>query len=256
MSWFKVDDTFYRSKKVRKLGADRLQAVGLWTMCGVWSADNLTDGFVPWEVVESWDPSRESADRLITVGLWSEAEVDDEKGIRFHDWTDYQPTREQVEKRRNEARERMRKLRGGSREQEELSDSELDETSDDVRTNEDGTGEERSSHVHDPVPSRPVVPTGTTSGAAKKRGARIPADFTVSEAMADWSKIKCPNIDRDRETEKFVNYWTATPGAKGLKLDWKKTWMNWMLTAEERLPRHMRNVVRPSRSDSPWARQA
>lgn len=100
MTWFRVDDTFYRSKKVRKLGSDRVPAVGLWTLCGDWSADNLTDGFVPWEVVEDWDSGRLWADRLIGVGLWTEIELDGEKGVQFHDWTDWQPTKEQVEQRR------------------------------------------------------------------------------------------------------------------------------------------------------------
>jgi len=109
MTWFKVDDSFYRSRKVRKLGRDRVPAVGVWTLCGDWSADNLTDGFVPWEVVEDWDEDREWAKRLIVVGLWSEAEVDGETGIQFHDWEDWQPTSEQVkQRRRNDAERRAR----------------------------------------------------------------------------------------------------------------------------------------------------
>lgn len=96
MTWFKVDDSFYRHRKVRKLGRDKVAAVGLWTLCGDWSADNLSDGFVPWEIVEDWDPTRAAAARLVDVGLWEDATEDDEDGVRFHDWADHQPTRTQV----------------------------------------------------------------------------------------------------------------------------------------------------------------
>lgn len=96
MTWFKVDDSFYRSRKIRRLGPDRVPAVGLWTLCGNWAADNLTDGFVPWEIVGEWDPRRRYAQRLIDVELWLDAFVDDEQGIGFHDWADYQPSRAQV----------------------------------------------------------------------------------------------------------------------------------------------------------------
>lgn len=96
MTWFKVDDSFYRSKKVRKLGRDRVPCVGLWTLCGDWSADNLTDGFVPWEIVEDWDEEHRWAERLIEAGLWSKDSDDGETGVRFHDWHEWQPTRSQV----------------------------------------------------------------------------------------------------------------------------------------------------------------
>lgn len=115
ITWFKVDDSFYRSRKVRRLGADRVCCVGLWTLCGDWSADNLTDGFVPWEVVEDWDQDRSWAARLIEVALWFETEHDGELGIRFHDWDDWQPTKEQVIQRRKADAERRARWRDARR---------------------------------------------------------------------------------------------------------------------------------------------
>lgn len=101
MTWFKVDDGFYRHRKVRRLGKDRVPAVGLWTLAGNWCADNTTDGFVADEQVELWDQRHRYARRLVDVGLWHETEVDGEHGYQFHQWADYQPTREQVlDKRR------------------------------------------------------------------------------------------------------------------------------------------------------------
>lgn len=72
---------------------------------------------------------------------------------------------------------------------------------------------------------------------ARRRATRLPDDFTVTPEMVDWARSKCPHVDGGRETEKFVNYWTAASGKNAAKLDWAATWRNWMLNAEERAPR-------------------
>ncbi|WP_435582891.1 hypothetical protein [Amycolatopsis thermoflava] len=116
MPWFKTDDVFWRHRKVRKLGRDKLPAIGLWLLAGSWCADNLdenlTDGFVPREQVESWDPRLRYAKRLVDAGLWGEAEHDGERGYEFHDWAEYQKTRAEVEAEREEWRQKKRKSRG------------------------------------------------------------------------------------------------------------------------------------------------
>jgi hypothetical protein len=97
MTWFKVDDGFWRHRKVRLLGAEhKVAAVGCWTLSGDWSADNLTDGFVPAEIVADWDPTGVLTERLIAVGLWSKDTYDGETGIRYHDWHDSQPSKSDV----------------------------------------------------------------------------------------------------------------------------------------------------------------
>lgn len=37
------------------------------------------------------------------------------------------------------------------------------------------------------------------------------------------------------EMAKFCDYWNATPGQKGVKLDWPATWRNWCRSAKEKL---------------------
>jgi hypothetical protein len=83
--------------------------------------------------------------------------------------------------------------------------------------------------------------SSSASGAAK-RGTRIPDDFAVSADMVRWARSKCPAVDGKRETEKFINHFRSAPGSKGLKLDWPRTWMNWMMTADERLPTQIRSA--------------
>src|SRR5690606_32566483 len=149
MTWFRIDDKLHDHPKVRKLRKDKLAALGLWTACGSWSADTLSDGFVPAEIVQRFDPTEQLAKRLVEVGLWVEDEQDDEEGYRFHQWTEHQPTRAEVERRRAEARERMRRRRAGrAAEQEQNSAS----SSQDVRANTEGTSDE----VRHPDPTRPV----------------------------------------------------------------------------------------------------
>ena len=43
MPWFRVDDGFHGHPKVDMLSP---AAVGIWTLCGSWSAQYLTDGLV------------------------------------------------------------------------------------------------------------------------------------------------------------------------------------------------------------------
>jgi hypothetical protein len=111
MTWFRVDDKFHDHPKVRKLRGDKMPAAGLWSLAGSWAADNLTDGFVPTEIVRRFDPRERYARKLVEVGLWVPGEHDGEPGYHFHEWPDYQPTRSEVQKQRDDGRDRVRRWR-------------------------------------------------------------------------------------------------------------------------------------------------
>ena len=53
------------------------------------------------------------------------------------------------------------------------------------------------------------------------------------------------SISGTREHQKFMNYWLSKPGAAGRKTDWRRTWMNWMLSAAERAPQRPGNSLAP-----------
>lgn len=91
MTWFKVDDKLHDHRKARAAGK---AAMGLWVLAGSWAADHLTDGFIPASILSRWG-TRADANRLVTAGLWLVDEQDGEKGWRFHDWSELQPTRAQ-----------------------------------------------------------------------------------------------------------------------------------------------------------------
>lgn len=90
-----------------------------------------------------------------------------------------------------------------------------------------------------------VVPVGTSSSDVqpRKRGSRIPEDFATAGITPDlvaWARTECPLVDHRRETDKFVDYWLAVPGAKGVKLDWPRTWKNRMRDQQERAEQQQR----------------
>lgn len=241
MSWFKVDDAFHSSKPVLRIPRRyRAQAVGLWTLAGTWCAQEESDGFIPDYVIEELCGTPAMCKHLVQAGLWtpathldptSEGARDDlegsssENGVsgwQFKNWAKYQPTREKLERDRENARIRQERHRMSRRDN---GVTEVDVTESHPR--ESGA----------PDPTRPD-PTNTEAKAsgARKRGTRIPDDFQVTPEMVAYAREKCPNVDGALETEKFINYWTAKTGKDATKLDWVATWKNWMLRAQGSAP--------------------
>lgn len=97
MAWFKVDDGFYSSVKFLSIPREyQAQAAGAWLLCGTWSADKMTDGIVPYSIMNLWEFDEQVVHWLCKVGLWKHIDDGLEQAIRFHDWEDYQPTKEQL----------------------------------------------------------------------------------------------------------------------------------------------------------------
>ena len=111
MPWFKVDDTLaFHAKTVAAGNA----AMGLWVRAGAWSMQTLSDGFVPTHMARSLG-SRSEVARLVDVGLW----VEKDDGYLFHEWTQRQPSRVQVEADREASRVRQAKGRERARKKRE-----------------------------------------------------------------------------------------------------------------------------------------
>jgi hypothetical protein len=232
MTWFKVDDGFAQSKPVLKIPRRyRLAATGLWAMAGSWSAREESDGFIPDFVLEELCGTPAVARHLVAAGLWQATEVPEGSsavsggpGWQFVNWAKYQPTRAQLEENREKERIRKQKQRESPRGPSSVP-----------------AGQTVGHHPEsgDPVPTRPDPADkeeAKASSAAAKRGSRIPNDFAVAPAMVAWARANCPDVDGQRETMKFINYWQAKAGRDGVKLDWVATWRNWMMNAAERAP--------------------
>ncbi|WP_367582218.1 hypothetical protein [Tsukamurella tyrosinosolvens] len=103
MTWFKVDDGFWSNPKTMELSG---AAVGLWVRAGSYSCQHLTDGVIARSVLRMLGTPDEAAE-LVAAGLWDETA----SGWVFHDWSEYQETSDVVRQRRDDNRERQRRLR-------------------------------------------------------------------------------------------------------------------------------------------------
>lgn len=82
---------------------------------------------------------------------------------------------------------------------------------------------------------------------ARKRATRLDENWNPSTADIAWCKAEHPGIDGRAETEKFRNHWIAKSGKDATKLDWSRTWRNWIINAEQY---RSRLAVVPSHT--PW----
>lgn len=74
-----------------------------------------------------------------------------------------------------------------------------------------------------------------TKSAKDAKATRLPADWWPDETLKQFAVAELgSNGLAKRETEQFIDYWCAQPGAKGCKLDWPATYRRWCRTAAER----------------------
>lgn len=104
-------------------------------------------------------------------------------------------------------------------------------TGDDKRR---GKARDASQTVLDPLTLGSKDPAPPAS-AAPQRGTRISDQFFLTRDMRAWAAEHAPNVNVERETTKFVNYWRAKT-RDATKLDWPATWRNWILNADDRAP--------------------
>lgn len=171
-----VDDKLHGHRKTARAS---VESMGLWVLAGSWCADHLTDGFIPDYIARRLDPKvRHHAASLVAAGFWTVAERDGDKGWQFHDWGQLQPTREQVETKREQAKERMRRVREqrtGSRE---------------VRANEQRSSRGVALTPSQPSPTQPIpsIKGGEVSGGgltSVRADTRPPRTCPKHEGMDD-----------------------------------------------------------------------
>jgi hypothetical protein len=85
-----------------------------------------------------------------------------------------------------------------------------------------------------------------------KRGTRLPADWQPTRELVEQMRGECPGVDLKAEHLKFVDHWLSKSGSNATKLDWPRTWCNWMRTARDRMPRR----DEPTRGQTMWDREA
>lgn len=163
MVWFKVDDTLAFHAKVIAAGNP---AMGLWVRAGAWCAQQLTDGHVPTQVARTLGTARQ-AKSLVESGLWEATPG----GYSFHDWSEdeRQPTREQVESKREQWREKKRRQRAKGSENTDR-DQRGRFSSPDMSPGDTSGDSPGASSATRPGPSRPTTSYGS-SGSSTRAGA-------------------------------------------------------------------------------------
>lgn len=63
---------------------------------------------------------------------------------------------------------------------------------------------------------------------ARRNGSRLPPDWQPSAELRTWAAHKRPDLDIGETVEKFRDHWLAKPGKDGRKLDWDRTFRNWV----------------------------
>lgn len=203
MTWFKVDDALHSHPKVM---AAPLAALGLWVVAGSWSAANLTDGFVAVQVLPRLHPDAVTlADELVTAGLWKRAKG----GYQFHDWANYQPSRDDVLEERRKWAEKKAKQRSAKKSPGD--------------TQGDSPGESQGSRSR----SRPEG--SKEPSKPRKRATQIPDPFELTDAMKQWVRDNTPNIDGWRQHQMFIDHHRSK---ETVFKDWTAAWRNWMRKAQ------------------------
>ena len=111
MPWGRLDDNFHDHPKVLAVldAGHPLGPIGLWTLARSWCLKQLTDGRITLRQVQRIGGTEEEVAALVQCGLWQKVGT----GYRYKDWSDYNPTRRDVEEKRKADRERQRRIRGG-----------------------------------------------------------------------------------------------------------------------------------------------
>lgn len=176
MTWGKMDDKFHRNRKVRELRRTKAgrEALGCWAFWWSWCLDDSAlTGLVPEVELDAND--KRAAKMLTDVGLWEATEG----GFQFHDFREYNPTREQREAKKEADRVRVAARRNASREN--------------VACDTDASRERVASESHPtrvPVPTQPnqspLVPPPAAETAQQPSG-----PFAIEKLIeSTFSKLK------------------------------------------------------------------
>ncbi|QNV40633.1 helix-turn-helix domain-containing protein [Rothia amarae] len=78
--------------------------------------------------------------------------------------------------------------------------------------------------------------TNLVGARSAPKGQRVTEDFMPAQKHIDKIRRMKPGLNLEVEHTKFINYWLSKTGKDATKLDWGRTWENWMLTAKEERP--------------------
>lgn len=206
MTWFKVDDSLHSHPKQT---AASLAAIGLWTVAGSWSANHLTDGFVPDHQIPSLSRGQvELAKELVSAGLWRRAKG----GYQFHEWDADSDGTVRNLKKTEVVTERRKKSSGGRignhrrwHEARGISDPECPYCQGEHRSSDRYSDRSTKSGANPPVPSRPDPKDRTPTGFD-------PREVTQSSSLSVGDARAKPTDDDSKIDQKIIGLLAALTG--------------------------------------------
>lgn len=282
MPWFVVDDNAHSHPKMIAAGN---AALGLWLRCGAYAAQHLTDGIVPGVIAKMYGSKPQIA-RLVAAGLWHERGhtcphpkcAQPAPGDYYiHDYlAPYNPSRDEVERKRERAAEKKRKQR--SAQDSDANRSGFADESQTIRNRIDDESSTNHSPKNDEFAGHSDVSPGDGSGTRARAfpspplpsntdvadvggdssGSRPPdldhlapidaANFRLTDGMRRWAHRDgyAQLIDIDHATAQFISHYRST-GAR--RKSWPDAWQKWIRDdaqrAAQRAPRPGNVVALP-----------
>lgn len=167
-----LDDSWEGGPMIRRAGT---AAFGLYTLCGLWIARHLTDGFIPADVAAE-KGSKEWAAKLVDAGLWAIVKG----GFRDVFYLELNPTAEEVRERQRKARVRQQRHRAskGTRKDDVVTR----DTTRDIRV----TDATRHADVTlPPTQPNPTTTTGTYTGSGASRAREAPPSDHQPQSLTE-----------------------------------------------------------------------
>ena len=82
----------------------------------------------------------------------------------------------------------------------------------------------------------------------ESRATRLPADWEPSDELIAFARKERPDLNLRTTVMSFMNYWQAKSGKDATKLDWDKTFKNWVLNEKQ-------GLVKPASDLDPYAKR-
>ena len=194
MPHFAVDESAHAHRKVMRAGN---AAFGLWTRFGSYACDYLTDGVIPAEIAELYGTGPQLK-KLTNLGMLHAAGHDcprcpqPEPGdYVMHDYLRSNPSRAEVDRRRERAAEKKRNQRAAAE-----SAGNRDGNDDESSTNRDGKAEEKASNqtpFFDETPAHEATSPGDSSETrARTRPSPTPSPASPPEKQASKGARSAP----------------------------------------------------------------
>lgn len=215
MPWFNVDDGFAFHRKTVRAGN---AAVGLWTRAGSWCAQQLTDGFIPDDVVSVLGtPSQ--AERLVRAGLWERVE----DGYVFHQWNEEgrNPTREKVLQRRKNEAEKKARMRAAKSANPQVGGHRPQGT-------REGLPEGLPEGVRSTTPLPSQEKKTSSSSGRKAPATKLPSDWQPNDKHQEHADQF--GVDLNREVFKFRHHAEANDRRQ---VNWNAAFTTWLGNAQQ-----------------------